>query len=162
MCSGLARRPLKAVARVRIPSGLPRQNDLRPGATPAAGSRRPQAQSPKEGTRGASVAAKECVQAVDSLGGAILHCRLPGNIRVGAISAPGSPAGHPSAPRSLTQPRALIADVTSSRAYRGHDHRQCGVSRFRARQAGTLFASHHLGVPRLSLVKCAPGCGRLR
>jgi hypothetical protein len=35
LCSGLARRPLKAVARVRIPSGLPDRNDLRLGATSA-------------------------------------------------------------------------------------------------------------------------------
>ena len=35
-----------------------------------------------------------------------LHCRLPGNIRVGPISAPRSPAGYPSAPRQLTPPGA--------------------------------------------------------
>jgi hypothetical protein len=29
-----------------------------------------------------------------------LDCRLPGNIRVGAISAPSSPAGHPQHPGS--------------------------------------------------------------
>jgi uncharacterized protein len=40
------------------------------------------------------------------IGTAALYRRLPGNIRVGAISAPRSPAGHPSAPRQLTPPDA--------------------------------------------------------
>ena len=34
LCSGLARRPLKAVARVQIPSGLPNQGPVRLRAGP--------------------------------------------------------------------------------------------------------------------------------
>jgi hypothetical protein len=41
-----------------------------------------------------------------AVGDGRIHCRLPDNIRVGAISAPHSPAGHPSAPWQLTPPSA--------------------------------------------------------